>query len=610
MEPKEKTLSIEYFKQFPEYLLLEKDDLMITIEYCHSCESHNWSNHHNEEQYLSVATNIQDTIEMFLKDFPTRFFCLLKPIEDLVEMKLAKAKHKSMNLASSSSSSSDALNEICRSSMFLPGGCESRIGALEVQFHLKTGVKNEDKVVHILHSKLLSGNWPKIPMILSQIEVLLTKYQYQRIKGNRYPILTRNGKTGEIQNHNANNQGAFDLLGNFRKSTDSSSNLPGPSITPATVSAPPNKMEIAIQRLKREVTLIPSSDLRAFRPLPRTEISHLLQRITLASSSPAIDNSRRIIPPVSTTEKVTTSSPPKEKKEQPALREEDEEEEEDEAENERETRPSKIVENHREKQAAKQSQESVPSVEKSSEKKEVLAQSEQPPEKQHSIRRFSIQTTNSIINLAFLRSGSSEASSPTKLPTVDLPPLMKERSVLIPIELESSKPTESSQKKVDMPSADSSRADAAAKENNKQIEKDDEDSYNDNEFESDSHPAKDSHRKEDDATVKEEGRVDNHRHSSGSVKSPRQQITDSPVMKGISHDHFESANQAILNLQQMLHDDDDEFLDVEYALTSPAGASGGGGKTRGKSKLSASGEFWNKDLFQSLGLSENDLTSP
>lgn len=55
MEDGEKVLPISLFQQYPEFLLLEKDDVMVTIEHCHNCESHNWANHHIEEQYVNVS---------------------------------------------------------------------------------------------------------------------------------------------------------------------------------------------------------------------------------------------------------------------------------------------------------------------------------------------------------------------------------------------------------------------------------------------------------------------------------------------------------------------------------------------------------------------------
>lgn len=55
MEDGEKVLPISLFQQYPEFLLLEKDDVMVTIEHCNNCESHNWANHHIEEQYVNVS---------------------------------------------------------------------------------------------------------------------------------------------------------------------------------------------------------------------------------------------------------------------------------------------------------------------------------------------------------------------------------------------------------------------------------------------------------------------------------------------------------------------------------------------------------------------------
>jgi hypothetical protein len=47
-------LPLAHFVNYPEFHLLDKDDVMMTIEHCQNCESHNWANHHVEEQYLEV----------------------------------------------------------------------------------------------------------------------------------------------------------------------------------------------------------------------------------------------------------------------------------------------------------------------------------------------------------------------------------------------------------------------------------------------------------------------------------------------------------------------------------------------------------------------------
>jgi hypothetical protein len=246
-------------------LILEKDDVLMTIEHCQNCEDHNWANHHHEEEYLQAVENIKDTVEMFVKDFPIRFFCICKPVEDFKSSFRSQYRSKSMlNSASLERSGSPpanylqaAINTAAAASSFSLMTGESppaRIGALEVQIMINTG---KEKVAHILHSKLLSGSWPKLSTMLSQIEALLPKYDYPRIKG--VPYKDPNAKSSS-QSNNV-----------FQSLKTSPSKGGRATITP----------EQQIAKLKKRITLVPTIDNRAFRLPPKANVGDILNRRTV-----------------------------------------------------------------------------------------------------------------------------------------------------------------------------------------------------------------------------------------------------------------------------------------------------------------------------------------
>ena len=54
LEEKE-ALPAHLVRNWPEYSELEVGDVMVSIEHCHNCDSHEWGTHHNEEQYRQVS---------------------------------------------------------------------------------------------------------------------------------------------------------------------------------------------------------------------------------------------------------------------------------------------------------------------------------------------------------------------------------------------------------------------------------------------------------------------------------------------------------------------------------------------------------------------------
>lgn len=190
-----------------------------------------------------------------MKDFPIRFFCIVKPIPDIAQVRLERSR----SICQLPNASPQLLfnpppgalpislqamlpqNALTTTSSFV--GQESRVGAMEVQIMIHTG---KERVSHILHSKLASGNWPKLPIILSQIELLFQRYKYPRMKGT-----PQNARRKSSLFDGNNNHSVFQQLRSKRNSG---------IVTP----------EMQIARLKKEIHLVPAFD---FRQLKKSEVA-------------------------------------------------------------------------------------------------------------------------------------------------------------------------------------------------------------------------------------------------------------------------------------------------------------------------------------------------
>ena len=59
---------------------LEPGDVVITIEYCHSCEEHNYKSRHNPQKYLGLAHTYREAMCKVAASYGVRLSVFLKPI--------------------------------------------------------------------------------------------------------------------------------------------------------------------------------------------------------------------------------------------------------------------------------------------------------------------------------------------------------------------------------------------------------------------------------------------------------------------------------------------------------------------------------------------------
>ena len=153
-----------YEQHYVEYNYLEENQYTVTIEYCANCEEHSTHTRHSQDMYKNFALNIQKCIML---RFPF-INVLLKPIDtDILkeeEFKLPKLQ-KNGDGYSNVPFVNDKFKEV-------------RIGAMEVQICVKKSGSKEVET-SLIHSKLKTGAWPKIPKILDKIVSFLPLFRGQ-----------------------------------------------------------------------------------------------------------------------------------------------------------------------------------------------------------------------------------------------------------------------------------------------------------------------------------------------------------------------------------------------------------------------------------------------
>ena len=149
----------DYINDFYEYNYLKKNEYIITIEHCSSCEEHqNITQHHNYTIFEELAKKYQKIIKErfpFIKVY-------LKPIdvENILKFKKLKLPKVSEN---------EKLNNIKINKQLQ----KCRIGAFEIQ--IATLNDKNEKVIRMIHSKLRSKKFPHINTVLKQIVSFMPK---------------------------------------------------------------------------------------------------------------------------------------------------------------------------------------------------------------------------------------------------------------------------------------------------------------------------------------------------------------------------------------------------------------------------------------------------
>ncbi len=553
-----------------------------------------------------------------MKDFPIRFFCIVKPIPDIAQVRLERSR----SICQLPNASPQLLfnpppgalpislqamlpqNALTTTSSFV--GQESRVGAMEVQIMIHTG---NERVSHILHSKLASGNWPKLPIILSQIELLFQRYKYPRMKG-----IPQNARRKSSLFDGNNNHSVFQQLRSKRNSG---------IVTP----------EMQIARLKKEIHLVPAFD---FRQLKKSEVADFFMKSP--ARSPTIsqgsnrdedhqnsdnmhhdDHLARISPVSAITlepmkERVVEASPVVTKVE--------------EKHREEEQKPSEPViiepEKHRVppisptlvlksispvslspfppssgREEKKIETENKPIItEQNHNKEEVKSVSEKQPDKQpspshskpNSSRRTSISLSKIIENLVSENKVIEEIKKEEETIQVkDTSNLSHATPPVIPPPVQIEQHHSFKDPKAAVPPSDSS---VHSKSESKVAA-------------APPTPGGDEYSEYDDfepVSTAVSPEKSHERKSSGSlaavIPSPTSLLSghQSPIIKKVSSEHFDHAKQAVLDLQQMLLDD--EYEDEEFDDTN--------NEFERSPLKKGNTQYWGKDFDKVLGMNEDD----
>jgi len=172
-------LPMNFVRTWPEYSIIENDDVVVTIEHCWECWKHRDITHHNEEKYMEVAEAVRAALVETARQFEIRMYAVLKPAESMTGSSGSDegAIMTSTTMKANPQNNTKKVFEIDYS---------KRCGALEVQVAFKTPADNNNNsnrplISHILFSKIFHGCWPVLKELQALFEYLLDSYRFQRI---------------------------------------------------------------------------------------------------------------------------------------------------------------------------------------------------------------------------------------------------------------------------------------------------------------------------------------------------------------------------------------------------------------------------------------------
>ena len=155
----------DYLQDFAEYYNLKKNEYIITIEHCASCEEHkNITQHKTDTIFKELAIKYQKIIQErfpFIKVY-------LKPI-DVEIVKNEKFKFPKVSNGGIYPSYPDINSKFK----------QCRIGAFEIQIATKN--EKDEKVVRIIHSKLKTKRFPDVNTVLKKIVSFMPKFNLKLI---------------------------------------------------------------------------------------------------------------------------------------------------------------------------------------------------------------------------------------------------------------------------------------------------------------------------------------------------------------------------------------------------------------------------------------------
>ena len=156
----------DYLKEFTEYNNLKKNEFIITIEHCASCEEHkNITQHQTDTIFKELALKYQKIIQErfpFIKVF-------LKPI-DVEIVKNEKFKLPKVTENGKSYPAYPKLNNQFK---------QCRIGAFEIQ--IATLNDKNEKLVRIIHSKLKTKKFPDVNTVLKKIVSFMPQFNLKLV---------------------------------------------------------------------------------------------------------------------------------------------------------------------------------------------------------------------------------------------------------------------------------------------------------------------------------------------------------------------------------------------------------------------------------------------
>ena len=163
-EVKEKK-DADYLQDFREYYNLKKNEYIITIEHCSSCEEHkNITQHQTDTIFKELAIKYQRIIQErfpFIKVY-------LKPIEVEI-VRNEKFRFPKIDNGGVYPSYPDINSKFK----------QCRIGAFEIQIATKN--EKDEKIVRIIHSKLKTKRFPDVNTVLKKIVSFMPKFNLKLI---------------------------------------------------------------------------------------------------------------------------------------------------------------------------------------------------------------------------------------------------------------------------------------------------------------------------------------------------------------------------------------------------------------------------------------------
>jgi hypothetical protein len=150
------------------YRHLEKYDLIVSVEHCHSCESHPMTLRHDSAEYIAHADEILKYVSQFIHSLHP---CIRLGVMRFPAKLKSKKDPKAAAVAATSAAAGAGAAVAPR-----PTGL-GRVGALEVQI----GYRNQksEVITDLIYSKLMTRRWPSKSVIEKRLASLTSHFGLQ-----------------------------------------------------------------------------------------------------------------------------------------------------------------------------------------------------------------------------------------------------------------------------------------------------------------------------------------------------------------------------------------------------------------------------------------------